>query len=129
MRPFRRLFRYSFRSRAEIATDIEDEISFHLEMRVRELVDRGWSTEDAIREARRQFGDVSTTAAYCRGLDTRKERRKRMGGYVGELWQDLVYGVRMLYRQPGHSVVALLTIAVGIGATTLVFSVVQASLL
>ena len=44
-------------------------------------------------------------------------------------WQDLTYGIGMLYRQPGHSAVALLTIALGIGATTLVFSVVHASLL
>lgn len=129
MLPLRRLFRFSFRTRGDIAADVRDEIAFHLEMRVRELVDRGWPPEAASREARRQFGDVNTTAAYCRRLDVEREKGMRLRRYAGELWQDLAYGVRMLYRQPGHSAVALLTIALGIGATTLVFSVVHASLL
>jgi putative ABC transport system permease protein len=125
----RRLFRFTWRSRKEIDADVQDEIAFHLEMRVRELVDRGWSADAAEREARRQFGDVTRTAAYCRRLDADKEQGMRLRLPVHELWQDLVYGARMLYRQPGLSAVALLTIALGIGATTLVFSVVHASLL
>jgi putative ABC transport system permease protein len=129
MSVLRRLFRFSGRSRKDIATDVRDEIAFHLEMRVRELVDHGWSRDAAVQEARRQFGDVNTTAAYCRRLDVEKEKGMRMRRYAGELWQDLSYGARMLHRQPGHSAVALLTIALGIGATTLVFSVVYASLL
>jgi putative ABC transport system permease protein len=129
MLPLRRLFRFSFRTRGDIAADVREEIAFHLEMRVRELVDRGWPPEAALREARRQFGDVNTTASYCRRLDVEREKGMRLRRYAGDLWQDLAYGARMLYRQPGHSIVALLTIAVGIGATTLVFSVVHASLL
>jgi predicted permease len=129
MSSLRRLFRFSVRSRREIAADVNDEISFHFEMRVRELMDLGWSRDAAWREARRRFGDVSTTAAYCRQLDVEREHGRRLRGYVAELWQDIEYGFRLLYRQPGHSIVALLTIAVGIGATTLVFSVVHASLL
>jgi predicted permease len=124
-----RLFRFSGRSRKDIAVDVRDEIAFHLDMRVRDLQDAGWSRDAAIAEARRQFGDVTTTASYCRRLDVDKEKGMRMRRYAGELWQDLVYGLRMLRRQPGHAAVALLTIALGIGATTLVFSVVYASLL
>lgn len=128
--PFlRRLFRFSSRSRGDIARDVRDEIAFHLEMRARELMQRGWSREPAFREAERQFGDLEGTAAYCRRLDLEKERSMRIHHYLGELWQDLTYGARLLYRHPGHSVVALLTIAIGIGATTLVFSVVHAALL
>lgn len=129
MPSLRRLFRFSSRSRKDIAADVRDEITFHLDMRVRELQDRGWSRDAALQEARRQFGDLRTTAAYCRRLDAEKEHRLRWRRYASELWQDLSYGARMLYRQPGFSAVALLTIAVGIGATTLVFSVVHASLL
>ena len=126
---FPRLFRFSFRTRKDIAADVSDEIAFHLEMRVRELLDRGWSPDAARREARRQFGDVTTTAAYCRRLDGEREGRLRWRRHAGDLWQDLTYGARMLHRQPAYAAVALLTIAVGIGATTLVFSVVHASLL
>jgi predicted permease len=125
----RRLFRFSIRTRRDIAADVRDEIAFHLDMRVRELMDRGWSRDAAYREAARQFGDVQTTASYCRRLDAGKERGMHVQRYLGELWQDLAYAARMLYRQPGHSTVALLTIAVGIGASTLVFSVIHASLL
>jgi putative ABC transport system permease protein len=125
----RRLFRFSSRTRREIAVDVRDEIAFHLHMRVRELIDRGWSEDAANREARRQFGDVRTTAAYCQRLDVDKEKGMRFRNFASELWQDVSYGLRMLYRQPGHSVVALLTIAIGISATTLVFSVVYAALL
>jgi predicted permease len=124
-----RLFRFSGRSRKDIAVDIRDEIAFHLDMRVRDLQDAGWSRDAAIAEARRQFGDVTATASYCRRLDVDKEKGMRMRRYAGELRQDLVYGLRMLRRQPGHAAVALLTIALGIGATTLVYSVVYASLL
>ena len=125
----RRLFRFSSRTPRDIDTDVRDEIAFHLEMRVRELVERGWSADAARQEARRQFGDVATTAAYCRRLDADKETGMRFRRRLDELWQDIAYGARMLYRHPGHSAVALLTIALGIGATTLVFSVVHAVLL
>jgi putative ABC transport system permease protein len=125
----RRLFRFSFRTPRDVGGDVRDEISFHLEMRVNELIDRGWSTDAARREAKRQFGDVQATAEYCRRLDVDKEKDMRLRRYAGELWQDFTYGLRMLYRQPGHSIVALVTIALGVGATTLVFSVIHATLL
>jgi putative ABC transport system permease protein len=126
---FKRLFRFTSRSGREIDADVGEEISFHLEMRVRELVERGWPVDAAQREARRQFGDVKRTATYCRRLDADKESGMRLRRVIDELRQDLLYGWRMLYRQPGASIVALLTIALGIGATTLVFSLVHASLL
>ncbi len=124
-----RLFRFSFRTPKDVAGDVGDEISFHFEMRVKELIDRGWSPDAALREAKRQFGDVQATADYCRRLDVDKETHMRLRTIAGELWQDFTYGLRMLYRQAGHSLVALGTIALGVGATTLVFSVVHAALL
>src|SRR4030095_15406457 len=65
----------------------------------------------------------------CRQLDVEKEKDMRLRRYAGELWQDFTYGLRMLYRQPGHSTVALVTMPSGVGATTLVFSVLHAALL
>lgn len=129
MSRFRRLFRFPSRTRTDIAADVHDEIAFHLEMRTQELIDRGWSPDAASDEATRQFGDLTQTAAYCRRLDSDTENGMRLRLRVDELWQDVVYAMRMLYRQPGPSAIALLTIALGIGATTLVFSVVYATLL
>ena len=126
---FRRLFRFTSRSAADIERDIRDEVAFHLELRIRELMDGGATPEQARAEAHRQFGDVAATAAYCRRMDTRKETRVRMRLRTEELRQDLTYAARMLARQPGLTLVAVLTIAIGIGATALVFAVVHATLL
>jgi predicted permease len=125
----RRLFRFSSRSRREIDADVSDEITFHLNATIQELVDRGWTRDAARREAARRFGDVGATVVYCRRLDAGTERHLRMRQFLDDLHQDIIYTVRMLAGQPLFSAVALLTVALGIGATTLVFSVVHASLL
>src|SRR5215217_4260298 len=126
---YRRLFRFSSRTDAEIEHDIRDEVAFHLELRVRELIDAGASPEAARAEALRQFGDVGATAAYCQRMDVKGERHMRLRLRVDEFRQDLAYGVWMLGREPGTTAVAVLTIALGIGATALVFAVVHAALL
>ena len=125
----RRLFRFSSRSSPEIDTDLRDEIAFHLEARVDDLIARGWTPDAARGEASRQFGDVAATAAYCRHLDTEGERGMRIRQFFEDLWYDVAYAARMLSAQPAFSIVALLTIALGVGATTLVFGVVHATLL
>ena len=125
----RRLFRFGLRTRADVSADVREEIAFHLEARTAELVDEGWSGEDARAQARREFGDVDETAAYCRRLDTGRAQRMRIRTWATELWQDATYGARLLHTQPAHSAIALLTIAIGIAATTLVFSVVYTALL
>jgi putative ABC transport system permease protein len=127
--PFRRLFRFTSRTDDEIERDIREEVAFHLDLRARELVEAGASPERAQAEARRQFGDVAATAAYIRSVDTRKETRMRWRLRAEELRQDLTYGVRMLVRQRGLTAVAVLTIALGVGATAIVFAVVHAALL
>src|ERR687898_332769 len=96
---FRRLFRFTSRTDDEIERDIREEVAFHLDLRVRELVEAGSSPERAQVEAQRQFGNVDATAAYIRSLDTRKETRMRWRLRAEELQQDLTYGVRMLVRQ------------------------------
>jgi len=126
---FRRLFRFTSRTDREVADDVHDEIEFHLDHRVGELVDQGWPPEQANAEARRQFGDIAGTAAYCRTVDGRKESRMRLRLIVEELAQDAAYGIRTLVRQPELTAIAMLTIALGIGATALVFAVVHRVLL
>jgi putative ABC transport system permease protein len=126
---FRRLFRFTSRTSVEIDEDIRDEIAFHVEMQVRDLVDAGWSPRAARAEARRRFGDVRATATYCRAMDVERESRMRFRVLWNEFRQDLTYGIRTLVRQRGLTALAVLTMALGVGAVTLVYAVVHTTLL
>jgi len=70
----RRLFWYLGRPRRTVEAEIDEELALHLEMRARELIERGAAPEEARREARRQFGDLEGTRRYCRQEDERKEK-------------------------------------------------------
>ncbi|HXW04627.1 MAG TPA: ABC transporter permease [Vicinamibacterales bacterium] len=124
-----RWFVFPSRSQADIEADVREEIEFHLDMRARKLMDRGWPADRARAEALRQFGDPDSTAHYCRRFDAERERDMRLRRLAEELRQDMMHAARMLRRAPGLSATLLLTIALGIGAATLVFSVVHAALL
>ncbi len=110
-------------------SDLEDELSFHLEMRIRELIDEGWSEAQARAEARRRFGDLSRIRAQCRRIRRQGETHVKRAAYLEELRRDLVYGVRQLWANRGFAAIAILTLALGIGATTSIYSVLRAVVL
>lgn len=125
----RRLFRWPFRDRGRIASDVDDEVAFHLAEAARSLEGRGMSAEVARAEVLRRFGDVSRAKRELRAMDARAERRARIRNRLAALWRDLRHGFRVLRRGPGYAVAGVLTLALGVGGTAAVFSAAHGVLL
>ena len=115
--------------RSRAAEDVDAELTFHLEMKTEALVRAGLAPAAARAEALRQFGDVERFARDCRALTAGRERDVRRRERLESVWQDVRVAARGLRRSPVYALVAVLTLALGIGGTTAVFSVVSAVLL
>ena len=123
------MFRYLRRRAETVTSEVDEELAVHLEMRVEELIGRGWSPEAARREAVRQFGDLEFTRQYCRRQDLDKETHVQRGLFFDELMQDLRISLRGLIRAPMLTLTILVTVGLGVGATTVIFSAVDTALL
>ncbi|HVG11147.1 MAG TPA: ABC transporter permease [Thermoanaerobaculia bacterium] len=113
----------------DVEADIEDELRFHLEMRERDFLAAGLPPDAAREEALARFGDPAKVARWLRDHDTRQLRRHRRIEIMSELLQDARYGLRRLRQGPGFTLATVVVLALGIGATTAIFSVIDASLL
>jgi hypothetical protein len=114
--------------RVEITQEVDEEIAFHVEMRTRELVERGVDPRVAREMVLARLGDVSRLKRTCIDLGRKRERERRLMRWFEEFGSDVKYAFRQLKAAPGFTFVAIVTLALGIGANSAMFALADAAL-
>ncbi|HVE33593.1 MAG TPA: ABC transporter permease [Gemmatimonadaceae bacterium] len=121
----RRVFRLPGTKR-RVDRELDDELRFHIEGRIEELMEReGLSRGDAEREAARRFGDISEYRRQTRAIDDKILQRDRRMDIIETVARESRHAVRTLRRSPGFSLIAILTLGIGLGAATTIFTVLD----
>src|SRR5688500_3783022 len=114
---------------ADPRQDLDDELAFHIAMREDELVQAGFTRDEARAETMKRFGDVEGIRAECHELGARRASRRQRASHWDSIRSDLRQAFRSLRINRGFSLAVILTMALGIGATSAVFSVAYGVLL
>ncbi len=115
--------------RASVGDEVDAELAFHVEMRTRELVASGMEPTAARAAAIARFGDLQAVNAECKHIGISRERDMRRTEYFAELAHDARFAMRQLLKTPLFTLIAAATLALGVGATTAIFSAVDAVVL
>lgn len=113
----------------DIDQDLSDEVTFHIDARTRELIERGWDPVSARAEAERAFGDVAAIAAQVRRIDRRADQERRVTQYLAEIRDDVRFALRQFRRYPRYWGGIVVTLVVGIATSTSLFTIVDGVLL
>src|SRR5579884_2671932 len=113
------------RSHGRIRADVEEELRFDIDMRARDLMRQGLPEAAAQERAAAEFGDLEATQRYCEDTDMQIEAESRRANLLEDLRSDIVAAWRAMLRTPVFAAVVLVTLALGIGANTAIFSVVR----
>src|SRR5258708_16359069 len=106
---------------SSLQREVDEELRLHIDLRARDFERQGMSEKDARAEAMRHFGNPT--------LERERTREMDMAGWIHSFFKDLRYGVRQLFRNPVFTTVVVLSLALGVGANTAIFSVMNATLL
>ena len=128
-RGIRLLFRLPEHTPDSIVSETNEEIRLHLALRAEELVRSGYTVEAARAEAERRFGAMEEVRPGLHASALRRDWRMRLRERIDELQQDIRYGWRGVERAPVFAALVIATLAIGIGAATAVFSVINGVLL
>jgi predicted permease len=112
-----------------IEDEVREELEFHVRMRARELERAGVPPEEALQQARSRILEHGDVEAECRAIALEREAKMQRRGLWESFLQDVRFAFRQLRRDPGYAAAAVLTLALGIGANTAVFSAVRGVLL
>jgi putative ABC transport system permease protein len=126
---YRRLFDLRLGDNARVDAEMDREIEAHIAMRAADLEREGWSAEDARAEARRRFGNFDDARKRLHAAARQREANMRQRDRLGSFIADVRYALRQAQRAPGFTALAIATLALGIGATTTMFTLVDSVLL
>ena len=115
--------------RVPLDREVDEEIAFHIEMRTRELVERGVDPTAAREIVLARLGDLSRLKRTCEDLGRKRDRETRMTQWLEEIRHDVATALRQMKGSPGFTTVAALTLALGIGANSAIFALADATFL
>ena len=115
--------------RVSVRQEVDEELQFHIDMRTRELVERGMDPKVAREIVLSRIGDLGQLKRTCEDLGRKRDREMRLTQRLEEFRNDVTYAFRQMRATPGFTVVAALTLALGIGANSAIFALADATFL